>query len=122
MKFKKLVIISFTIVILFFIVFIPSIFSHLKNTPQINYYINHPDLTYKTFSQCKLRVDDVNECYSAYSAAVSLADSDDCSLTGIASKRRFKKLVEDSKEKVIDDEIVNDCIPNNNKTLIGEKN
>lgn len=109
MRFWIIVLASFSMLILSSVLLLPRIFTHLKNSPEINYYINHPDSSYAIFSRCKLHVDDGDICYNAYSAAVSLADSKDCSVRGIATKRRFKKLVGYGSEKKINETIISEC-------------
>lgn len=99
---------------------LPGIFSQLNNTPDINYFKSHPDQTYTVFSRCRSQPDNVDECYSAYSAAVYLADSGDCSLADKATKRRFKRLVEHAKESTITDEINADCQGNRKPSFFGK--
>lgn len=118
MKFRYIAMMGFVAFALASTQLLPVIFSHLKSTPEISYYINHPDLTYSIFSECKLRVDDADRCYAAYSAGIFLADSTDCSLTGIEFRRRFKRLVEHSKNDTITEEITSDCGAKRTQSLI----
>jgi len=96
---------------------LPGIFSQLKNTPEINYYKSHPDLAYTVFSSCRSHPDNVDDCYAAYTAAVYLADSGDCSSSGKEIKRRFKQLVEHSKDEYITAEITADCEMNRKQSF-----
>jgi len=99
---------------------LPGIFSQLRNTPEIIYYKDHPDLTYTVFNGCKSAPANVDECYAAYNAAVYLADSADCSTEGREIKRKFKRLVEHSKEENITEEINADCNANKNKSFFAK--
>lgn len=109
MKFRYIVLMGMVTLTVASVMLLPSIFSQLKNTPQINYYKSHPDLAYTVFSGCKAYPDNVDDCYAAYNAAVYLAASGDCSPSGKEIKRRFKRLVEHSKDEYITAEITADC-------------
>jgi len=109
MKFRYIVLTGFVTLSIASVMLLPGIFSQLKNTPGINYYKSHPDVAYTVFSGCKSHPDNIDECYAAYSAAVYLADSGDCSPAGKEIKRRFKRLVEHSKEEYITEEITSEC-------------
>ncbi|MBD8129266.1 hypothetical protein IFU23_24370 [Pantoea agglomerans] len=109
MKFRYIALTGFIILAIASVILLPGVFSQLKNTPEINYYKNHPDVDYIVFSGCKSHPENLDECYAAYSAAVYLASSSDCSPAGIEIKRRFKRLVESSKEEYITEEIISDC-------------
>ncbi len=109
MKFRYIVLTGIVALAMASAMLLPGIFSQLKNKPEINYYKSHPDLAYTVFSGCKLHTDNVDDCYAAYSAAIDLADSADCSPAGKEIKRRFKRLVEHSKEEYITEEIISDC-------------
>ncbi|WP_447783685.1 hypothetical protein [Enterobacter asburiae] len=98
-------------------ILLPGIFLQLRNTPEISNYKDHPDLAYTVFNGCKSDPVDVDECYAAYNAAVYLADSADCSTEGKEIKRRFKRLVEHSKEEDITEEINADCKANKDKSF-----
>ena len=71
--------------------------------------IKHPNDTFDYFSKCKKRVSDADRCYSAYSAAVKIADSKNCTSPGVELKRKFKRLVEHGTELDIDEEINKEC-------------
>lgn len=109
MKFRYIILSGVVTLSLVFVILLPGIFSQLRNAPEINYYKSHPDLTYRVFSGCKYHPVNVDDCYAAYSAAVDLADSGDCSPAGKKVKRRFKILVENSSEKNVTEEIISDC-------------
>jgi len=109
MKFKYIVLSGVVTLSLVFVILLPGIFSQLRNTPEINHYKSHPDLTYRVFSSCKYHPENVDDCYAAYSAAIDLADSGDCSPAGKEVKRRFKILVENSSEKHVNEEIISEC-------------
>ncbi|MBS1204750.1 MAG: hypothetical protein H6R25_1649 [Proteobacteria bacterium] len=117
MKFKYTVLTGTVTLAVASVMLLPGIFSQLKNTPEINYYKNHPDSAYSVFSGCKSHPDNVDECYAAYSAAVYLADSVDCSPSGIEIKHRFKQLVEHSREDDINKEIISDCKMNKKQSF-----
>lgn len=117
MKFRYIVLTGIVTLTIASVMLLPDIFSQLKNTPEINYYKSQPDLAYTVFSGCKPHPDNVDNCYAAYSAAVYLADSEDCSPAGKEIKRRFKRLVEHSKEEYITEEINSDCEINRKQSL-----
>lgn len=118
MKFKYIVMAGTVALAVISAILLPGIFSQLKNTPEINYYKSDPDLTYTVFSGCMFHPDNVDDCYAAYSAAVELADSRDCSASGKKIKRRFKRLVEHSKDESITAEIAADCEMNTKQSFI----
>jgi hypothetical protein len=89
---------------------LPGELQEIKGTNEIMTLVNHPDDTFNIFSQCKKMVNDVDRCYSAYSAAVQIANSTNCSPSSLALKRKFKKLVEHSTNDVIEDEIRKECV------------
>lgn len=116
-KFRYIVLAGIVMLIMLSVMLLPGIFARLKNTPEINFYKSNPDLTYSVFSRCKSHPDNVDNCYTAYNAAVSLADSGDCSPAGKEIKRRFKRLVEHSKEEYITREISSDCEVNRKQSF-----
>ncbi|MCC4108685.1 hypothetical protein [Serratia ureilytica] len=99
----------FVIFILFGISRLTKTIQQIGNDPEVGYYISNPELTYQIFSDCKKNATHVDKCYSAYSAAVRMAESEDCSHHGVKLKRRFKLLVEHSKPEGIEKEIVREC-------------
>lgn len=88
----------------------PKIQAQARNNPQVLAWLKAPDLTYTAISQCQKKVDNVDRCYSAWSAGVALAESDDCSPAGLFNKRRFKHLVEHISGDDIAREIAKECI------------
>ncbi|MCV3774233.1 hypothetical protein [Enterobacter sp. RD4-1-1] len=120
MKFRYVVLTGIVTLAIASVMLLPVIFSQLKNTPEINFYKNHPDLDYTVFSNCRSHPNNVDDCYAAYNAAVFLADSADCSHAGIDIKRRFKRLVEHSKEEYITAEIISDCELNKKHSFFEE--
>ncbi|HCI6133292.1 TPA: hypothetical protein NPP80_005123 [Klebsiella variicola subsp. variicola] len=117
MRFRYISLTGMITLVVASVILLPGIFSQLRNTPEINYYKSHPDLTYTVFNGCKSDPVNVDECYAAYNAAVYLADSADCSPDGKEIKRRFKRLVEQSKEEYITEEINADCKAKKKKSL-----
>lgn len=109
MKFRYIALSGVVTLSLIFVILLPGVFSQLRNAPEINHYKSHPDLAYRVFSGCKYHPTNVDDCYAAYSAAVDLADSGDCSPAGKEIKRRFKILVESISEKNVTEEIISDC-------------
>ena len=88
----------------------PKIQDRARNNPQVVAWLNTPDCTYAVISQCQKQVDNVDRCYSAWSAGVALAESDDCSPAGLFNKRRFKHLVEHISGDDIEREIAKECV------------
>lgn len=121
MKFRYIVLTGIVTLAIASVMLLPGIFSQLKNTPEINYYKSHPDLAYTVFSSCRSHPDNVDDCYAAYTAAVYLADSGDCSSSGKEIKRRFRQLVEHSKDEYITAEITADCEINRKKSFFWKK-
>lgn len=109
MKFRYIVLMGVVTVSLVFALILPRVFSQLRNTPEINYYKDHADLAYSVYSDCKYHPANVDDCYAAYSAAVYLASSGDCTPAGKEVKRRFKVLVENIGEENVNEEITSDC-------------
>lgn len=109
MKFRYSVVTGVVLLAVASVVMLSDIISGLKNSPRIVFYHNDPDRAYSVFSVCKDHPEPIDDCYAAYSAAVALADSEDCTATGIETKRRFKRLVEHAKEETITEEINSDC-------------
>ncbi|HCT9899538.1 hypothetical protein [Citrobacter koseri] len=109
MSFKIIVTIGAMLIIAAAVLFLPGILRGIKTNPQIEDMLKHPDGTYSFFSKCKKHVSDVNRCYNAYSASVQIADSKDCSPSGIALKLKFKELVEHTTEIDIESEISKEC-------------
>lgn len=88
----------------------PKIQDRAKNNPQVLAWIKVPDRTYAAIDECQKQVDNAERCYSAWSAGVALAESDDCSDVGLFNKRRFKQLIEHIADDDIDKEIAKECI------------
>ncbi|WP_148874422.1 hypothetical protein [Serratia marcescens] len=99
----------FVMFILFGVSRLTKVMQQIENDPEVNFYISNPELTYQIFSNCKKNATNVDKCYSAYSAAVRMAESEDCSRHGVKLKRRFKLLVEHSKPEEIEKEIIKEC-------------
>lgn len=114
-KFRYIFLTGLAICSLAFVILLRGSFFQYKNATDVSYYLEHPDVTYTVFSGCQTRVEKVDKCYAAYTAAVSMAESTDCSPSGIALKYRFKKLVGHSpdKEEYLNEEIALDCHLNN---------
>lgn len=91
------------------VLFLPQILREAQTNTEIEEMLQHPDSTFIIFSKCKKNVSDVDQCYNAYSAAVRLADAKNCTSSGIELKRKFKRLVEHSKERDIENEISKEC-------------
>ena len=89
--------------------FLPKILRESQTNAEIEEMLQHPDSTFIIFSKCKKDVSDVDRCYNAYSAAVRLADAKNCTPSGIELKRKFKRLVEHSQARDIEDEISKEC-------------
>lgn len=87
----------------------PKIQQRAKNDPQVLAWIKSPDRAYVAISRCQKQVDNVERCYSAWSAGVALAESNDCSAAGLFNKRRFKQLVEHMSDDDIDKDIAKVC-------------
>lgn len=109
MSFRIVVITSVVLVTTSSIFILPKVISGLRNNPEIKDMIKHPDGTFDYFSECKKQVSDADRCYNAYSAAVQIADSRDCTPSGIELKRKFKRLVEHGTNQGIDEEINKEC-------------
>lgn len=109
MKFRYIVLMGMVTLSLVFALLLPGVFSQLRNTPEINYYKGHADLAYSVYSGCKDHPANIDDCYAAYSAAIYLASSGDCTPAGKEVKRRFKILVENISEKNVTEEIISDC-------------
>lgn len=89
--------------------FLPQELMNIKRNPDIEYFKSRQDYTFNFFSKCKKQVSNVAHCYNAYSAAVQLAESKNCTPSGIRVKRRFKQLVEHTTDDAIEDEIKREC-------------
>ncbi|NBF04683.1 hypothetical protein GV819_20585 [Pseudomonas sp. Fl5BN2] len=109
MPFKLLTISAMSLLVIVNFLVLPQVLNGLRSNPQFQTYVTDPDLTFQLFSQCKKQVVDAEACYQAYSAAVALANSEDCSVAGIALQRRFKHLVEHSTPAAIENEIAKKC-------------
>ena len=120
MRFRYLALTGIIMLTVASVILLPGIFSQLRNTPEISNYKDHPDLAYTVFNGCKSDPVNVDECYAAYNASVYLADSAGCSPEGKEIKRRFKRLVEQSKEENITEEINADCNTNKNKSFLAK--
>jgi len=120
MRFKYLALAGIIMLAVASVILLPGIFSQLRNTPEIRYYKSHPDLAYTVFNGCKSDPVNLDKCYAAYNAGVYLADSADCSPEGKEIKRRFKRLVEHSKEEHITEEINSECKTNKNKSFLAK--
>ena len=79
MKFRYIALIGLIMLTVASVILLPGIFSQLRNTPEISNCKDHPDLAYTVFNGCKSNSVNVDERYVAYSAAMYLADSADCS-------------------------------------------
>lgn len=116
-KFSKKIIMSFKVVTSGIIVFVgvlvylilPKAIETIKNNPEANFMRLHPNFTYNYFKNCTIHVVDVNRCYNAYSVAIDIANSKDCTSSNIERKRKFKHLVEHSTDETIEDEIKKEC-------------
>lgn len=108
MTYKSFISLLLTLTLLLGFMVLPGL-SNLKHNTEIDYLNVHPDETFEIFSQCKIKVSDVNRCYNAYSAAVNLADSTDCSSEGIREQFKFKMLVESNSGRTVNDEIKKVC-------------
>lgn len=82
MTYKSFILTLTTLTLLASFLLLPNL-SKLTHNPEIDYLTRKPDLAFRIFSQFKTSVSDVNRCYNAYSAAVNLANSTDCSSQGI---------------------------------------
>ncbi|HEI8867678.1 TPA: hypothetical protein SLG40_003215 [Serratia odorifera] len=109
MNFRMVVIVLLAILFVESCFYFPRILARDSKNPVILRYIKEPESVYKVFSECKKNVVEVDRCYMAYSAAVLIADSKDCSKYGIKVKRRFKLLLENNKLNNIDEEIAREC-------------
>lgn len=108
MTYKAIISILLASTLLLGFVLLPNL-SKLKSNADIDFMIRHPDVAFEIFSQCKNHVSDVNRCYNAYSAAVNLANSIDCSSEGIGLQFRFKLLIEGNSARIVNDEIARVC-------------
>lgn len=109
MSFRIVVIIALILVTISSIIIFPKIIRGIRDNPEVREMIKHPDETFDYFSECKKRVSDTDHCYKAYSAAVQIADSKDCTPSGVALKHKFKRLVEHGTDQDIDEEINKEC-------------
>ncbi|EMO7187598.1 TPA: hypothetical protein QDZ66_004017 [Pluralibacter gergoviae] len=88
---------------------LPRVLEGVKKNPDIDYMMAHPDRAFDTYSECKKQVADADRCYSAYSAAVLLAETSSCTPSGIERKRKFKRLTEHASNETIEQEIARAC-------------
>ncbi|MGG5840119.1 hypothetical protein [Huaxiibacter chinensis] len=109
MLFKVSVFFALIVTVVAGVTLLPGFLNTITNNDQIKTMVRQPDETFRYFSLCKHDVQDVDRCYNAYSAAVEIAESKDCSPEGIALKRKFKGLVEHGSASVIDGEIKKEC-------------
>lgn len=109
MRFNWAVIFMVAATILVGMRFFPKVLAHIHHNDEIRKLVKHPDAVFYDFSRCKREGDEVSHCYNAYSAALQIADSKDCSPQGILMKRKFKNLVEHSVSSVIEEEINTEC-------------
>lgn len=104
MTYKSFILLLMALTLLSGFLVVPGL-SRLKHNSEIDYLTGHPDTAFRIFSQCKTEVSDVNRCYNAYSTAVNLANTTDCSAAGIDQQFRFKTLIESSSARTVADEI-----------------
>ncbi|WP_447765747.1 hypothetical protein [Enterobacter asburiae] len=109
MSFRLLVAVGVVLVIAADVLFLPGILHGINDNPQTEHMLKHPDDIYNFFSTCKKEVLDADRCYYAYSASVQIANSPDCTPSGIELKRKFKKLVEHARDLDIESEIKIEC-------------
>lgn len=93
------------------LIIMPKVLKTVRSNPEIERLVKAPNATFSLFSECKKHVADADRCYNAYSAAVYLANLNDCTPSGIELKRKFKGLVEHAKARDIEDEINKQCRP-----------
>jgi len=106
--YKSFILILLTTTLISGFLLLPGL-SKLKHNPEIDSLASNPDLAFQVFSQCKTDVADEKRCYDAYSAAVNLANSTDCSSEGIRQQFKFKMLVENNVVRTVNDEIKKVC-------------
>lgn len=111
MRFKFLTFSAIFVLVLANFLMLPQILHNLRSSPQIQKYVANPDVTFQLFSQCKILIADASACYQAYSAAIEIANSKECSAGGIAMKRKFKQLIEHGTAEAIEIEILRECSP-----------
>lgn len=90
-------------------IFFPAVLAHIHHNGEIHELVKHPDTIFNDFSRCKREVEETSHCYKAYSAALQIAESNDCAPQGIMMKRKFKNLVEHNVSSVIEEEINVEC-------------
>ena len=89
--------------------FFPAVLAHIHNNGEIREMVKHSDTVFHDFRHCRREVEDASYCYNAYSAALQIAESKDCTSQGIMMKRKFKNLVEHNVSSVIEEEINAEC-------------
>lgn len=109
MSFRIVVITTVVLVTISSIFILPEVIRGLRNNTEIREMVKHTDDTFDYFSECKKQVSDADRCYNTYSAAVQIADSRNCTPSGIELKRKFKRLVEHGTNQDIDEEISKEC-------------
>ena len=109
MTFKLMTMIGAVLVATAIVLFFPKIVRESQTNTAIEKMLQHPDNIVIVFSKCKKEVLDVERCYNAYSAALQLADSKNCTPAGIQLKLKFKRLVEHSEARDMANEITKEC-------------
>lgn len=111
MSFRNVVIIAVVLVTILSMTIFPKVIRGIRDNPEVREMIKYPDETFDYFSECKKKVSDTDHCYKAYSAAVQITDSKDCTPSGVELKRKFKRLAEHGTDQDIDEEINKECPP-----------
>ncbi|WP_158783798.1 hypothetical protein [Pantoea sp. BAV 3049] len=106
MKYKVFSLAGLALIVLASWLVLPGALQRINHSEAVDRYVASPDSTFAVFTGCKKQVDDANDCYNAYSAAVALSESQDC---GVA--RRFKTLVEHNRPEIIEQELAKVCTP-----------
>lgn len=109
MRFRMTVFLLAAATVLAGVKFFPAVLAHIHHNGEIRELVKHPDTVFHNFSRCKREVEDASYCYNAYSAAIQIAESKDCTPQGIMMKRKFKNLVEHNVSSVIEEEINAEC-------------
>lgn len=109
MRFRVTVLLLAAATLLAGVKFLPAVLAHIHHNGEIRELVKHPDTVFHDFSRCRREVEDASHCYNAYSAALQIAESKDCTPQGIMMKRKFKNLVEHNISSVIAEEINAEC-------------
>ncbi|MGE9553719.1 hypothetical protein ACQPT2_21580 [Erwinia amylovora] len=104
MKDKVLSLAGLILIVLASWLVLPGVLQRINHSDAIDSYIARPDSAFTVFTGCKKQVEDADDCYNAYSAAVALSESKDCNVA-----RRFKMLVEHSRPEIIEQELAKVC-------------